>query len=238
MTTPIAKMVREMIERGVDVDVIELAVSTAERMLVPENPQTSAESADERRRRKDREKKAEIRRNRQISADNPQTSENASISKEDKKESKRHNSGNRGTRIASDWAPSETDRTFAKQEGFSEFEVQREASKFRDYWTACAGSRGVKLDWPATWRQWIRSTADRAGKRPAASGPEAAVSGFYAAADTPQLDAWDRYNREQQGKGLPRDRNGGWRVKAEWPPGYVQPDTTHEAPIPLFRSMS
>ena len=30
-------------------------------------------------------------------------------------------------------------------------------SQFRDYWISKAGSGGVKLDWFATWRNWVRS---------------------------------------------------------------------------------
>jgi hypothetical protein len=40
--------------------------------------------------------------------------------------------------------------------------IRREAAKFRNYWHAIPGQRGVKLDWNATWRNWcIRSTEDR-----------------------------------------------------------------------------
>ena len=28
---------------------------------------------------------------------------------------------------------------------------------FRDYWVSVAGAKGVKLDWTATWRNWIRN---------------------------------------------------------------------------------
>lgn len=28
---------------------------------------------------------------------------------------------------------------------------------FRDYWVSVAGSKGVKLDWSATWRNWVRN---------------------------------------------------------------------------------
>lgn len=31
------------------------------------------------------------------------------------------------------------------------------AEKFRDYWTALPGQRGVKADWLATWRNWCRN---------------------------------------------------------------------------------
>jgi hypothetical protein len=44
---------------------------------------------------------------------------------------------------------------------------------------------------------------------------------FYATADSDQLGAWDAHMRATRGRGLPRDRNGGWIVDAEWPPDYV-----------------
>ena len=42
--------------------------------------------------------------------------------------------------------------------------------------------------------------------------------GFYAAFSSPQLEAWDEYER-QIGKRKPRDKAGGWRYETEWPPG-------------------
>jgi vancomycin resistance protein YoaR len=38
----------------------------------------------------------------------------------------------------------------------SERDIHREAQKFRDHWCATPGAKGTKLDWPATWRNWIR----------------------------------------------------------------------------------
>jgi hypothetical protein len=130
-------------------------------------------------------------------------------------------SKNRGSRIDPEWKPSDADKNFAKQEGFNDFEIHREANKFKDYWMACAGAKGIKLDWPATWRQWIRRAAEQAGKRPR-QNPSDTVStkGFYAESDSEQLDAWDLHTIKTTGKGLPRDRNFGWRVPSEWPPGY------------------
>jgi uncharacterized protein YdaU (DUF1376 family) len=34
--------------------------------------------------------------------------------------------------------------------------------RFSDYWKAVPGAKGRKLDWPATWRNWVRN--ERAGK--------------------------------------------------------------------------
>lgn len=78
--------------------------------------------------------------------------------KEDKKEetivsSKKTNS-QKGTRIPDDWQP---DIDFAIREGLSREEALREADKFRDYWKAKPGREGVKLDWDATWRNWVRN---------------------------------------------------------------------------------
>ena len=35
-------------------------------------------------------------------------------------------------------------------------ELQRVFDDFRDYWIAAPGAKGVKLDWLATWRMWVR----------------------------------------------------------------------------------
>jgi hypothetical protein len=39
---------------------------------------------------------------------------------------------------------------------------QRETLKFINYYQALAGTKGVKLDWPATWRNWMLNAAERA----------------------------------------------------------------------------
>ena len=61
----------------------------------------------------------------------------------------------RGSRIDPDWKP---ERDLAKQLGWSDAQIDTEAENFRDYWLGCPGSKGVKLDWPATWRKWVRSS--------------------------------------------------------------------------------
>lgn len=62
-----------------------------------------------------------------------------------------------GTRIPDDWEP---DMAAAEREGLSAAEATREARKFRNYWQATPGQRGVKLDWPATWRNWCIKAAE------------------------------------------------------------------------------
>lgn len=49
-----------------------------------------------------------------------------------------------------------------------------ETERFCDYWRGVPGAKGRKLDWPATWRNWMRKAAEYQ-RRPAArrSGPAA-----------------------------------------------------------------
>jgi uncharacterized protein YdaU (DUF1376 family) len=62
-----------------------------------------------------------------------------------------------GKRLANDFSfPLEWER-FCK-ETRPELHPTRTFDQFKDYWIAQAGQKGVKLDWFATWRNWVRST--------------------------------------------------------------------------------
>jgi hypothetical protein len=68
----------------------------------------------------------------------------------------------RGSRLSGDWSPSPTEIAYATQEyGFTEREAGRMADNFRDFWIAVPGQKGVKLDWSATWRRWVREERER-----------------------------------------------------------------------------
>lgn len=41
-----------------------------------------------------------------------------------------------------------------------------EHEKFVDYWRSRTGQIAVKKNWPATWRNWMRSALERSGRRP------------------------------------------------------------------------
>jgi hypothetical protein len=62
----------------------------------------------------------------------------------------------RGTRLPADWSPSEEQVQFCKTER-PELNPTAVASRFKDYWIAQPGTKGVKTDWPATWRNWVRA---------------------------------------------------------------------------------
>ncbi|AWC25615.1 MULTISPECIES: hypothetical protein [Aminobacter] len=78
-------------------------------------------------------------------------------------------SKNRGLRLPSDWALPKDLADWALAEGLSEFEVRREADKFRDYWHNVPGKGGIKLDWSLTWKNWVRKAVE-GRKRTAAPG--------------------------------------------------------------------
>lgn len=70
----------------------------------------------------------------------------------------------RGTRLPPDWAPDPGGLDFAEAQGLRNGKAQAEAERFRDYWAAQPGQKGVKTDWPATWRNWVRRTVESAPK--------------------------------------------------------------------------
>jgi uncharacterized protein YdaU (DUF1376 family) len=78
---------------------------------------------------------------------------------------KKREVSSKGTRLPEDWLPSETMIEDALAIGeklnihFLRKELEDEADRFRDYWIAQPGAKGIKLDWPATWRNWIRRAA-------------------------------------------------------------------------------
>lgn len=62
-----------------------------------------------------------------------------------------------GKRLANDFSfPLEWEQ-FCK-ETRPELSPVKTFDQFKDYWIAQAGQKGVKLDWFATWRNWVRST--------------------------------------------------------------------------------
>jgi uncharacterized protein YdaU (DUF1376 family) len=62
-----------------------------------------------------------------------------------------------GKRLASDLFLPDDWREFCKQTR-PELNPAKTFDQFRDYWISQAGQKGVKLDWFATWRNWVRST--------------------------------------------------------------------------------
>jgi uncharacterized protein YdaU (DUF1376 family) len=63
----------------------------------------------------------------------------------------------RGSRLALDFCFTKEWEDFCIQ-ARPELSPDKTFDQFKDYWIAQAGQKGVKLDWFATWRNWVRST--------------------------------------------------------------------------------
>lgn len=65
----------------------------------------------------------------------------------------------RGTRLPTDWLLPKAWGDWALKEfpGWNKDQVRGIADKFRDHWIALSGSKAVKADWFATWRNWCRN---------------------------------------------------------------------------------
>ena len=84
--------------------------------------------------------------------------------KNENKNSKKEPRGIRLKKFLDDYGEDKAGKEFgdwARKEGFEVSKINFEMQKFCDYWNAQPGQRGVKLDWPATWRNWIRKVLER-----------------------------------------------------------------------------
>lgn len=68
------------------------------------------------------------------------------------KESRR----SKATRLPDSWEPSVDDLAFCQAER-PDLDPRTTAERFRDYWISQAGAKGRKLNWSATWRNWVRN---------------------------------------------------------------------------------
>lgn len=78
----------------------------------------------------------------------------------------------RGMRLPNDWVLPKSWGEKAVAMGMRDFEVRREAEKFKNYWCGLAGPRSVKLDWPKTFTNWCISMLERAGRPVIVAGDE------------------------------------------------------------------
>jgi len=62
----------------------------------------------------------------------------------------------RGSRLANNWILPDDWEYWANKER-PDLNAKQVAEQFRDFWCAKPGKDGVKLDWLATWRNWVRN---------------------------------------------------------------------------------
>lgn len=74
----------------------------------------------------------------------------------------------KGSRIPEDFQP---DHDWAVSQGLPLSQAKFEAAQFTDYWRSKPGKDGLKLDWPGTWRMWVRNALKRQPSQRSASPP-------------------------------------------------------------------
>lgn len=96
----------------------------------------------------------------------------------------------RATRLPADWSPNDEEVEFCRTER-GDLDPQAVACRFRDYWIAQPGAKGRKVDWLATWRNWVRN--ERA--TPQARGSPA---GYESAKDRSRREAAEQLTGRRQ----------------------------------------
>ena len=77
----------------------------------------------------------------------------------------------RGTRLPEDWELSEDQKQFCVKER-PDLDPVKVSAGFKDYWISVAGAKGVKKDWDATWRNWVRNQRFQKSAMPENNIPE------------------------------------------------------------------
>lgn len=67
----------------------------------------------------------------------------------------------KGSRLPEGWVPTRTDANLKAEATHDPAWLRRELERFHDHWAAAAGSKGVKVNWDSTWRNWIKNAEDR-----------------------------------------------------------------------------
>lgn len=91
----------------------------------------------------------------------------------------------RGTRIPDDFTVTAEMVAWAG-ERVPHVDGRLETEKFVNYWRAKTGQAATKLDWVATWRNWMLSAAERAPAGRASPGNALAVAGTHRPSTTDQ----------------------------------------------------
>lgn len=72
-----------------------------------------------------------------------------------------HGARNRATRLPNDWCPDSDAPANQKLHATrADAWLADQLERFRDYWSAKSGKDATKLDWDATWRNWIKRADD------------------------------------------------------------------------------
>lgn len=159
----IAEALRHMLEAKMDSAAIVAAVAAME-SITPKDEQA------ERRRQKDRDRKrlrksAESAETLDKKGFSPHTPLSQRTTPPDSPSGYLPPKRLRGCRLPDGWVPTKSEANNEVERNFSSFELSTQLLTFRDYWQAKSGPTAVKVDWDATWRNWLRKALENRGSR-------------------------------------------------------------------------
>lgn len=121
------------------------------------------------------------------------------ISEKTKEKTNSSASPRRGTRLPEPFEVTDSMRSWYVENIGRTIDGKTEHDRFLDYWRSQPGARGVKLDWPATWRNWMRTAMERHGRRPTSGAPAGAARPKFPTAQErsqQQRDEWAALAKE------------------------------------------
>ena len=77
----------------------------------------------------------------------------------------------KGTRLPDDWQPDANLLAWAKGRR-PDLDMPDAIERFRDYWCAVSGAKATKIDWNATFRNWVRECRATPSAKPAWTPPQ------------------------------------------------------------------
>ena len=107
--------------------------------------------------------------------------------KETERDVERKRETKRASRLPDTWHP-------RAEDGID----NQELAKFRDYWKAVPGQKGIKLDWDATWRNWLRNSGKSSIAKPSVELRTGPRNVFKPEPETPQLTEEEKARRREQ----------------------------------------
>ena len=96
----------------------------------------------------------------------------------------------KGTRLDQNWVLPDDWAIWSKQNR-PDVNVNQTADGFKDYWLAIPGMKGVKADWFATWRNWVRNQRTNIDKIVLHEAPWQKAARLKAAEFSPRIAARD-----------------------------------------------
>lgn len=127
-------------------------------------------------------------------------SDSPSLSEEPKKVSKEKKE--RGSRLSPTWELPDSDREWGLKCGLFNEQIDIQADRFKDYWISTT-KNPLKIDWSATWRNWLRNAKDVCIKEPISNlvKIEAQLEQpSHRASNDPKIQQWYDMKEELLGK--------------------------------------